>query len=363
LAMLRWGRPQPRKEGAMDKEGKSAPVWLVRAGRGGEDEETALTEGLAIIGFRDVGDLRAYATLDDLTEALLATDPTGSQSRVTNLARQLWAFREGMKVGDIVVLPLKSQPGQIALGRVTGDYEFRQVGDRQRHVRRVKWERPDVLRSTFRQDLLYSFGAFMTVCRISRNDAECRVAAVLAGKPDPGPGPSIVNGVGEPVERADIAQAAHDEIVNFVRTRFAGHNLAILVAAALEAEGFRTTVSSPGPDGGVDILAGHGPLGLDAPLLCVQVKATQGQTDVNVFRALQGAMSSFSATQGLLVSWGGFTQAVRREARQHAFKVSLWDQTDLVQAIYRTYPRLSPEIQAELPLKRIWVLVHEEDTP
>ena len=35
-------------------------VWLVRAGRHGEDEETALNHGIAIIGFREVGDLAPF---------------------------------------------------------------------------------------------------------------------------------------------------------------------------------------------------------------------------------------------------------------------------------------------------------------
>ncbi len=345
----------------MEREGTPSPVWLVRAGRYGEDEETALSEGLAIIGFRNVDDLRNYASLEELTAALLAKDPEGSQPRAANLARQLWAFREGMKQGDIVVLPLKSRPGQIALGHVAGPYEFRKMGEPQRHVRPVRWESATLARSTFGQDLLYSFGAFMTVCRIRRNDAERRVAAVLAGKPDPGTAQADDETVDEALERTDIAQAAHDEIVSFVRHRFQGHELARLVAAVLEAEGFRTAVSPPGPDQGVDILAGRGSLGLDVPLLCVQVKASRAPEGVTVFRALQGTMSSFSATQGLLVCWTGFTQEARREARQQAFKIALWDQTDLVQAIYRTYERLSPEIQAELPLKRIWTLVQEDE--
>ncbi len=345
----------------MRHEEKAVAVWLVRAGRHGEDEETALAEGLAIIGFADAHDLRSYASIEELTAALLAEDASGSQHRAANLARQLWAFREGMKQGDTVVLPLKSRPGQIALGHVTGPYEFRKLGESQRHVRPVKWESATVARSTFGQDLLYSFGAFMTVCRIRRNDAERRVAAVLAGNTDPGTAQADDETVDQALERTDIAQAAHDEIVSFVRNRFQGHDLARLVAAVLEAEGFRTTVSPSGPDQGVDILAGWGPLGLDAPLLCVQVKASGAPEGVTVFRALQGTMSSFSATQGLLVCWTGFTQEARREARQQAFKIALWDQTDLVQAIYRTYERLSPEIQAELPLKRIWTLVQEDE--
>jgi len=71
-------------------------------------------------------------------------------------------------------------------------------------------------------------------------------------------------------------------------------------------------------------------------------------------------MTHFQAEQGLLVCWAGFTEAVIREARQHLFSVRLWDQSDLIEALYRTYEKLPPELQAELPLKRVWVLVRED---
>jgi restriction system protein len=94
--------------------------------------------------------------------------------------------------------------------------------------------------------------------------------------------------------------------------------------------------------------------------LCAQVKATEAPADVTVFRALQGTMTSFAAAQGLLVCWGGFTVPVKAEARQHSLRIRLWDQSDLVQAVYRAYERLPDEMKAELPLKRTWVLVREE---
>ena len=215
---------------------------------------------------------------------------------------------------------------------------------------------------------IYSFGSFITVCRIQRNDAERRVEAVLRGEPDPGPSgadvvsPDVVNGDAEgALTRLDLMQAAEDEITACIRARFPDHDLARLVETILQAEGFYTRRSTPGPDGGADVLCGSGPLGLDQPFLCVQVKATQGTTDVKVFRELAGTMAAFKATQGLLASWGGFTQGVVREARQETFKIRLWDQSDLVKAVYRTYDRLDAQIQAELPLKRIWMLVHEDE--
>ena len=298
----------------------------------------------------------------------MKADKAPNEGRATNRARQAWAFSHTAQVGDIVVLPLKTRPGQVALGRIVKPYEYVAIGGEKRHTIKVNWLKPDVPRSAFKQDLLYSFGAFMTVCRIQRNDAEQRVAAVISGKPDPGfTEPDESFGEKEQVQIAtdkgaiiDLAQAAQDELVAHIRKQFQAHDLARLVAAVLEAEGFVTHVSPPGPDGGADILAGRGPLGLDSPTLCVQVKATEASADVKLFRELVGTMDTFKADQGLLVCWGGFTQPLKQEARQKVFKVRLWDQSDIVNAVYRSYDKLSAEIQAELPLKRVWMLVRED---
>lgn len=343
----------------MSEEAGSAKVWMVRAGQHGQDEQIALSQGLAIIGYRDVDDLRIYKTIKELLEALRERFPNDPAKRLDNFSRQLWAFKEGIKVGDIIVLPLKSPRSQIAIGRAKGTYSYLTVGDEKRHVRAVDWTLPDVPRSSIKQDLLYSLGAFMTVCQITRNNARERIEAILKGKPDPGFAEQETPE--KPAGSIDIEQAAHDEIVAHIRSNFQGHDMARLVEAVLRAEGFSTQRSSPGPDGGADILAGKGPFGLDAPTLCVQVKATESPVDVNIYRAVRGTMESFTAHQGLIVCWGGFTQAVLLEARRQTFKIRLWSQGDLVEAIFRTYERLDPEIQAELPLKRIWTLVREEN--
>jgi len=342
-------------------------VYLVRAGKLGEDEEVALDGQLAIIGFRDIPSLGAAKDYDAVF-ALVEANMTGAKPRaIGNFAGQLWAFAVAMQDGDIVVMPRKLT-SQIAIGRVSGPYRFQKVGTENRHTRPVKWERPDVPRTAFEQDLLYSFGAFMTVCNISRNDAATRVSAVLAGGTDPGPSllatkprnPDVTPGQPETEELPDLTQMAHDQIVAHIQARFAGHALATVVDAVLRADGWVTKVSPPGADGGVDILGGRGSLGLDGPRLCVQVKSQNSPADVTVYRTLQGTMQTFGAEQGLLVCWGGFNKVVQNEARQGHFSVRLWSSTDLVDAIYRTYERLPAEIQAELPLKRVWMLVSED---
>jgi len=119
--------------------------------------------------------------------------------------------------------------------------------------------------------------------------------------------------------------------------------------------------SPPGPDGGVDILAGSGPLGFDQPRLAVQVKSGITQVDVDVYRAFSGVMDTFKADHGLIVSWSGYRGTVLDEAAKNYFKIRLWDAQDLVRNVQSYYDKLPEDIQAELPLKQIWILLPEEE--
>ena len=345
-------------------------VWLVRGGARGEDEALALENGLAIVRFSDIPDLTGVSDRDDVLERVRQANPGSKDNRSRNLAGQMNAFVLLMSRGDIVALPLKTRPGRIALGRVAGEYQYQSIDGVMRHTRQVEWLRPDVPRSDFEQDMLYSLGAFLTVCRIRRNHAERRLAFVLAGSRDPGIEMARKEVLSsrevnvefdqDTPETLDISQIALDQILDHIRLRFPGHSFARLVDAVLEAEGYFTQLSPAGPDGGVDILAGSGPLGFEGPRLCVQVKATASAVDVTVLRGLIGTMQTFKADQGLLVSWSGFTRDLEREARQGFFTVRLWNAEDLISSIFRNYDRLSEQIQSEIPLERVWTLVRED---
>jgi restriction system protein len=338
-------------------------LWLVRAGRDGEREQDALQLNLAIVGWsrlRNLSDLKSKA---DLRALLESEYPESSKNRISNFTGQLWAFIDRIKPNDIIALPLKSQPA-IAIGRVTGPYTYRtDLSSEIRHTRPVQWIKTDIPRTAFDQNLLYSLGAFMTVCQITRDNAEEKVRAILSGKQVLQPANEVEAGVGDgEVELdlpPDLGRAAYDQIQQAIDRRFKGHELARLVDAILQAEGYVTERSPPGPDGGVDILAGKGPFGFDSPKICVQVKSGNQPLDVGALRELNGVAPKFRADQGLLVSWGGFKQSLLKESKDSFFKVRLWTSDNLVDAILRNYDRLPNEIKAELPLKRIWTLVSE----
>jgi restriction system protein len=101
-------------------------------------------------------------------------------------------------------------------------------------------------------------------------------------------------------------------------------------------------------------------MGFDEPRVVVQVKSSSQPVDVSVPRELKGVLHDHGARQGLLVSWGGFRQSVINERRRMFFEVRLWDAGDLITALLDCYDQLPEDLRAELPLKRVWMLVPEE---
>lgn len=329
-------------------------LWLVRAGRHGEQEQGALDNGVVTIGWNELPNLSNLKNKNELTKLYVQIHPKAKKNQIANEVGQVWRFAREMQVGDLVALPLKTQ-SSVAIGKVEGPYEYKELADNIKHIRRVKWIKT-IRRSAFDQDILYSLGAFMTVCRIKRHDAENRVLRLLqAAEPPEADETSKV--ISE--ETVDIEESARDQVTKYIGTKFKGHGLARLVEAILHAQGYVTRRSPPGPDGGVDILAAAGPLGFNKPWLCVQVKSSSSQVDVYVLRELQGVMSRVRAEQGLLVAWGGFNGACIKEASDAFFAIRLWDQGALLEEIFKYYERFDDALRAELPLKKIWALVME----
>ncbi len=346
-------------------------LWIVRAGRAGERELEAISQGRLMLGFSPSDDLSSLkdrgAIADHLRETMLAA----SEGRIKNFAAQLNQFANVIGIGDLVVLPRKLTNG-IAIGQVTGPYESVADGS-YRHTRKVKWLKEAVPRDTFGQDLRHSFGAFMTVCEITRNNALGRVKAVLETGKDPG---SLLGKQGKVTARPhasddqevdaeeadlDIEELASLQIIGLIKSQFAGHALADLVAEMLRSEGYTTKVSPPGPDGGVDILAAGGSLGLGEERVCVQVKSGDSPANHDVVLRLIGSVSNSQARTGLLVSIGGVNAPAQKELDNNFFKLRLWQMPDLLRALYRAYPNLSDETRARLPLKQIWVPVVETE--
>lgn len=147
----------------------------------------ALGRGLVIAGWEELGDISGCESREGIRQALKATYPKVSDKVIGNWTGQLWRFKEQIKAGDLVVMPLHTRPGQVAVGRIIGPYEYR-AGEPEgfRQVRRVEWLQTDLPREIFRPDLRASITSLLTVCGLTRNDAARRVAYIAERRADPG---------------------------------------------------------------------------------------------------------------------------------------------------------------------------------
>jgi restriction system protein len=331
-------------------------VWTVKGGRHGEREERCLEHGVIGGGWEKIPDLSQVDSKEALAALCEQAEPGWSARTRSNYVGQLWSLRERMQVNELVALPLKTS-GTVAIGRTSGPYSYREdLGSDFRHARSVQWLATEVERDAFDQDLLYSFGAFLTIGRVQRENAEQRILAAIGAIASDGAGAGGSEDEAPEAEASlDPAQLAREQIRQHISQTIAGHDLAELVGAIFEARGFTVTVSPPGADGGVDLLMGSGPTGLEAPRVVGQVKT--GQADVDQYRSIFGLKESMKADQGLLVAWGGFKGTVRKEARGQHFSMLLWDADDLIDALFDAYPEIREDVRSTLPLQRTWVLV------
>jgi len=342
-------------------------VWLIRAGSHGEYEQKFIQENRVYVTWDELNvDLAKLTKKQELTVALGEANPNAKPKAISNWVSQIWPFAHEIKKGDLVVLPLKTQPA-IYIGEITGDYQASPEGPNPfYHWRSVKWIGEAIPRVNFGKDLLFTFGAFLTICRVQRNNAEQRINAMRTNGWKPETISAVTKAAATPQAGeaeggdVDLEELARDQIAQLIAARFKGHGLTRLVEAILKAQGYTTYRSPEGADGGADILAGSGPLGFGSPRLCVEVKSENSPIDRPTVDKLLGAMTKFNADEGLFVSWGGFKGNVQKELSTQFFRMRLWTQRDLLEQLFELYDHLDEEIKAELPLKRIWMVTAQD---
>jgi restriction system protein len=330
-------------------------VWVVRAGSRGEYEELAMSQGIAAVHFGLRQNVAEFNGRESLREEVMA----GGEGR--SAADQLWNFVHEIRNGDAVVLPRKG-PRVVAVGNISGGYEYRPDTEAP-HARSVDWKAVEIPRADFDQDLLYSFGGLATVYQVRANDAQPRIDGIVArhltGTTAEDAEATVIASDNEEF-RTDLEEQITERIIERIRQRFSGIRLEYLVASILRASGCRALETRPGPDGGIDVVAGQGDMGFGHPRLCVQVKSGLSPVGVADYNRLQGSIGAYGAEHGLLISLGDFTRAVRTENERSFFQIRLWGPNDLVDRLLETYSELPEDIRSEIPIKNRGILIETD---
>lgn len=345
----------------MANQENPSTVWRMLLGEKGKYESIALEEGLVFVGFGIAEDLRDRSERQ-IKQLVLDSFPGLTDGQRMNRASQLSMLCRRMRVGDLVVVALKKQIGYLAIGRVTSGYRYDAEREGVPHSRTIDWIHPEVPISPDWDHLINFIQGRSTIIPIRNEETIAKVRRFVAniGEIDEPGDPSTSVREEQPESKLLVHEVARLQIATLIHERFPGKEMERLVASVLEAEGYTIAPPVGGADHGVDVVAGYGLLGFEEPLMCVQVKHEKGRTNSATVQQLRGAVEQFGAQQGLFVSWGGYTSAAETDARQNFFRMRLWDANDLIDAICRSYDKLSSELRAEIPLQRIWGVVPDD---
>lgn len=329
-------------------------MWMVRAAEGGYLADDFVEKKVVAIGWKDVGDLQAFEDKPPLIRAIEERWPDWSPGRVMNSASQLMRFRDEIAVGDRVIT-YDSSKRIYHVGRIAGVYRHDTLAvPPYENVRNVVWE-GTIDRDSLPLGTRNILGSTLTLFRVPDSAADelerqlkSRTAHISSL-----PVPSIAAPVAE--EETSLLEGYRLEAFEIVKdrvNRLDWDAVQELVAGLLRAMGYKTRVSKPGPDRGVDIMASPDGFGFESPRIIVEVKhrnAPTGAPDIRSFLA-----GRHQDDKGLYVSTGGFTKEARYEADRAKIPTMLMDSDDLVRAIFRNYETMDIESKTLLPLKKLY---------
>ena len=149
-------------------------LWVIRGGESGvgEHEEEFLKDGVVTVGFGCDRPVTSFGTRNELQRYLEdQRRHEGMQS-----SRQLWDFAHKVQMGDEVVLTrtMRGHERELALGRVTGGYQFRE-GHGHQHLRTVEWRRTGASKSGLDGVALRRINQRTTLTLISDEDVAKRI--------------------------------------------------------------------------------------------------------------------------------------------------------------------------------------------
>jgi restriction system protein len=324
----------------------TTPIWGIHAGKTGDAASLFLSQNCVALGWHSMGDLSKLAPNRDAYKVAVAQIyPDKKAGAIPNNAGQLFRFVHELKVGDLVVFPNKTER-KIHIGEVIGDYEYSpKLESSYPNVRKVKWLKT-VERTSFTQGALYEIGSAMSLFQVKTYADEFRAA--LEGK-------AIAHPVSEdltiPNVAADIEETTRDFVLKRLSQELKGLPMESFVKHLLECMGYQARLARPN-EPSVDVIAHKDHLGIEPPIIKVQVKSGDGTITDKDVSALFGKLSS--GEYGLFFTLGTYSPQCRNFEQSKA-NLRLIDGDELVDLIFQHYEKFDSRYKSVLPLRRVYV--------
>ena len=322
-------------------------LWGIHAGKTGGADALFLTKNVIAIGWVPMGNLGELPADREAFKARVAERfPDVKPGAIPNYGGQAFRFVHEMKPGDWVVYPSKAQR-KVYLGEITGEYQYAPKNDAAYpNQRAVKWLK-SFPRTQFSQGALYEIGSAMSLFQV-KNYAEEFLAA-LSGEPVP------VKAATEDETVAAVAEEIEETTRDFVLKRLEqdmkGLPLEGFVVHLLQCMGYQARLTRRN-EPSVDVIAHKDHLGIEPPIIKVQVKSSPGTATDKDVSALFGKLSA--TEYGLFITLGTFSPA-SRNFEQNKANLRLIDGVELVDLILQHYEHFDSRHKGLLPLRRVYV--------
>jgi restriction system protein len=319
-------------------------IWGIHAGKTGDAETLFFQKKVIALGWPDMGNLKQFSSRDDFKAKYAVIKPEASTSSISTSAGQLFRFVHEAKVGDLVVFPGKKDR-LVHIGEITGEYEYRpSVDENYPNQRAVKWLKY-VPRTRFSQGALYELGAAISFFQVKTYADE--FFPLLEGKT-----PEVmIDDQSVAIVAEDIEDQTRDFVLKHLEKNLKGLPLEEFVKHILEKMGYHARLSRKN-EPSVDIIATKDELGVEPPIIKVQVKSAPGKVSDKDVSALYGKVGSGGV--GLLVTLGEFTLPANNFADAKG-NLRLIDGTELVDIILEHYEELDPRYKGIIPLKKVYI--------
>lgn len=326
---------------------------MVRAGEGGYLFDQFREQSIVAIGWAAAGPATEIRDKATLWEQVRKAYPDMRDQAVSMSAGQIWRFAREMSVGDRVVT-YDPRARSYLCGTIAGLCTFFPEAETEEllNQRKVAWSH-EKSRDLLSGPAKNSLGAISTIFLIAEavsdelwstaSTEESITETILDAK-------DALTAFDPSLDQ--ISELASEKIKDRI-AKLSWSEMQQLVAALLQAMGYKTSVSPAGSDRGKDILASPDGFGFQSPRIAVEVKHRPGtRISAPDIRSFIGGRRAHEC--GLYVSTGGFTQEAYYEAERSTIPLTLMDFEKLVAAVLAYYHEFDERTKQLLPLQQFY---------
>jgi restriction system protein len=328
-------------------------VWAVRAGPNGQADSIFLgSDQIAISSAEVEADVSRLPASRGAFKEAFGRSANLRPEAVPIQAGQLFRFVHEMRIGDRIIYPRRFDR-TLRWGEVVGPYVFDvESRDEYSHRRAVRWI-ARMSRDEFSQGVLYELGSLLALFEIKSFAAEFR-RRFEGGEAseDAEDTPAVVEEDAEAAVLRDIGDTTRDFIARKIKTELKGFQFEPFVADLFRAMGYRARATRAVRDDGIDVIAHRDELGIEPPILKVQVKAHEANIGADCVKAFYAMVHDRDV--GVFITSGGYSAGALDFARSKA-NLRLINGIELVDLIQKYYDSLDVTFRRAIPLRRVFV--------